>query len=75
VTDVERATTILKKLSQEKLSIALYFLDLLSLKEELEATEEVASDDELRKQLYLAAKARQENRTEEFVPWERRHEV
>lgn len=42
--------------------------------EELEATEEVASDDGLREQLCIAAEAQQENRTEEFIPWERRTE-
>lgn len=50
-------------------------LDLLALKDELEATEEVERDSELAEMIRRARSARQEGRADEFVPWEARHGV
>ncbi|MGQ9498737.1 MAG: hypothetical protein ACUVSP_10765 [Desulfotomaculales bacterium] len=72
---IEKAVSILQRLSAEKLEVALYLLELLALKEELEATEEVARDPELAEMISRARSARQEGRAEEFVPWEARHGV
>lgn len=72
---IEKAVSILKRLSEEKLEVALYLLELLAIKDELEATEEVEHDPELAEMIRRAKSARQEGRTEEFIPWEARHGV
>lgn len=75
MTSIERAVSILQRLSAEKVEVALYLLELLALKEELEATDEVAHDPELAEMIRRARSARQEGRMDEFVSWEARRGV
>gem|GEM_PF-2042659 len=75
MTELERAISIMQRLSVEKMEVALYLLELLALKEELEATEEVARDSELVEMIRRARDARQVGRMNEFVPWETRRSV
>lgn len=70
-----KAAAILQQLSEDKVQVALYVLELLALKEELEATEEIAKDTGLVKMIEQAKKAREEGHEEEFVAWEARHSV
>lgn len=72
---VERAVSILERLSAEKLELAVYLLELLALREELEATGEVAADPRLAGMIGRAKLARREGRSDEFVGWESRHDV
>ena len=71
----ERAIEILKRLSEDKIQTALYFLELLALKEEVEATEEILGDRELTEMIKHSRMAKREKRKEEFVSWEALQDV
>lgn len=66
----EKAIEILSKLSEDKIKAAIYFLELLALKEEIEATEEILNDEELITAIRRSRKAKAEGIQEEFVSWE-----
>ncbi len=70
-----KATGILQKLSGENLKTAVSLLELLALKEELEATEEMRNDDEINRQIKEARQARLQGKEDEYIPWEIRHSV
>jgi hypothetical protein len=69
----EKASGILQKLSMESLKTAISLLELLVLKDELEATEEIRSDDELNRQIKEAQQL--QGKHVEYIPWEMRHSV
>lgn len=73
--NLDKATAILKKLSGETLKTAVYLLELLVLKDELEATEELRNDDEANRQIKEARQARLKGKEDEYVPWEMRHGI
>lgn len=72
-------TTILKKqakraideLSEEKVRVAVDFIDYLKEKEEMEATLEILSSHELMAQIEEAERAIKKGKFEEFIPWEK----
>jgi len=70
--NLEKATSILQKLSMENLKVAVSLLELLALKEELEATEEIRSDEEINRQINEARQARLQGKYDEYIPWEMR---
>ncbi|MEW5898184.1 MAG: hypothetical protein AB1652_03300 [Bacillota bacterium] len=70
-----KATGILQKLSVENLKTAVSLLELLALKEELEAAEEIRNDDEINRQIKEARQARLQGKEDEYIPWEMRHSV
>jgi len=67
---IREARKTLKELSEEKLRVAIDFLGYLKEKEEMEATLEVLSSQELMDQIEEAEKALKKGRLKEFVPWE-----
>ena len=67
----KQAKKAIEKLSEEKVKVAVDFLEYLSDKEEMEATMEVISSHELRAQIEQAEKAIKKGRLEEFIPWEK----
>lgn len=73
--NLEKATGILQKLSVESLKTAISLLELLALKEELDATEEIRSDDEINRQINKAQQAHLQGKQVEYIPWEMRHSV
>ncbi|HOV80917.1 MAG TPA: hypothetical protein PK728_12585 [Bacillota bacterium] len=73
--NLEKATGILQKLSVESLKTAVSLLELLALKEELEATGEIRDDDEINRQIKEARQARLQGKEDEYIPWEMRHSV
>ncbi len=73
--NLEKATGILQKLSVESLKTAISLLELLALKEELEAMEEIRNDDEINRQINEARQARLQGKEDEYIPWEMRHSV
>jgi len=64
----ERAIEIIRNLPADKLKAALYFLEYLALKEEIEATEDILFDEEIMVSLREADQARKEGRWDEFLP-------
>lgn len=73
--NLERATSILQRLSAESLKTAIALLELLALKDELDATEDIKYDDEINRQIREARQARLQGREDEYVSWEMRHSV
>ncbi|AEG16657.1 hypothetical protein Desku_3164 [Desulfofundulus kuznetsovii DSM 6115] len=73
--NLEKATGILQKLSVESLKTAISLLELLALKEELDAMEEIRNDDEVNRQINEARQARLQGKEDEYIPWEMRHSV
>jgi hypothetical protein len=58
-------------LSEEKVKVAIDFIDYLKEKEEMEATLEILSSRELMAQIEEAEKAIKKGTLEEFVPWKK----
>ncbi len=67
---IKEARKTLKELSEEKLKVAIDFLGYLKEKEEMEATLEVLSSQELMAQIEEAEKAIEKGTLKEFVTWE-----
>lgn len=67
----KQAKKTVDELSEEKLKVALDFLNYLKEKEEMEATLEILSSQKLMEQIKEAEDAIEEGRMEEFVPWEK----
>jgi len=66
-----QAKKALDELSEEKIKVAVDFLEYLKDKEEMEATLEVLTSPELRSQIEGAEKAIKNGRWNEFIPWEK----
>lgn len=73
--NLEKATGILQKLSMESLKTAISLSELLALKGELDAMEEIRNDDEINRQINEARQARLQGKKDEYIPWEMRHNV
>lgn len=67
--NVEKATQLLGRLSEDKLKIALFMLELLALKEEVDATEEILADENLMAAIQASREAKSQGR-DEFVSWD-----
>lgn len=65
------AKKAIDELSEEKVKVAIDFIDYLKEKEEMEATLEVLSSRELMTQIEEAEKAIRKDKLNEFVPWEK----
>ncbi|MGQ9557389.1 MAG: hypothetical protein ACUVTU_05485 [Desulfurispora sp.] len=70
---LSRASGLLQKLSGENLRLAVSLLELLALKEEMEATAEVSADPNLAGQLNVARHSRRQGKYEDYCAWEARH--
>ncbi|WP_018085565.1 hypothetical protein [Desulfurispora thermophila] len=70
---LSRASGLLQKLSGENLCLAVSLLELLALKEEMEATAEISTDPDLVGQLNGARHSRQLGNYDDYCPWEARH--
>ena len=67
----KEAKKAIDELSEEKVRVAIDFIDYLKEKEEMEATLEILSSHELIAQIEEAEKAIKKGQLHEFVPWER----
>jgi predicted acylesterase/phospholipase RssA len=65
------AKKAIDKLSDEKIKVAIDFIDYLKEKEEMEATLEILSSSELMAQLEEADKAIKKGKLNEFIPWDK----
>ncbi len=63
------AKKAIDELSEEKVKVAIDFIDYLKEKEEMEATLEILSSHELMAQINEAEKDIKEQRLDKFVPW------
>jgi hypothetical protein len=67
----KQAKKAIEELSEEKVKVAVDFLEYLRDKEEIEATLEILGSSELRSQLEEADRAIEQGRLSEFIPWEK----
>ncbi|MCL4537511.1 MAG: hypothetical protein M1610_07970 [Nitrospirae bacterium] len=67
----KEAKKAIDELSEEKVKVAIDFIDYLKEKEEMEATLEILSSRELMAQIEEAEKAIKKGKLDEFVPWEK----
>lgn len=65
------AKKTIDELSEEKVKVAIDFIDYLKGKEEMEATLEILSSRELMTQIEEAEEAVRKGKLDEFVPWEK----
>ena len=65
------AKKAIDELSEEKVKVAIDFIDYLKQKEEMEATLEILSSRELMAQIEEAEKSIKKGKLDEFVPWEK----
>ncbi|HAP67270.1 MAG TPA: hypothetical protein DCQ99_05640 [Nitrospinae bacterium] len=65
------AKKAIDELSNEKIKVAIDFIDYLKEKEEMEATLEILSSRELMAQIEEAEKAVKNGKPDEFIPWEK----
>lgn len=65
------AKKAIEELSEEKIKVAIDFMDYLKEKEEMEATLEILSSRELMAQIEEAEKAIKKGKLDEFIPWEK----
>jgi hypothetical protein len=65
------AKKAIDELSEEKVKVAIDFIDYLKEKEEMEATLEILSSYELMAQIEEAEKAIKKGKLNEFIPWEK----
>ncbi|MDP3296917.1 MAG: hypothetical protein Q8N09_04895 [Thermodesulfovibrionia bacterium] len=67
----KEAKKAIDELSEEKVKVAIDFIDYLKEKEEMEATLEILSSRELMAQIEEAEKAIKKGKLDEFIPWEK----
>ena len=67
----KEAKKTIEGLSEEKVRVAVDFLDYLKDKESMEATLEVLSSHELMAQIEEAEKSIKAGKKEDFIPWEK----
>jgi len=65
----EKAISSLKELSEEKLKVAVDFIEYLQSKEEWEVTWEILANEEMMANIRKAEKDWREGRKENFIPW------
>ncbi|MEK6691173.1 MAG: hypothetical protein AABY78_07735 [Nitrospirota bacterium] len=66
-----QAKKAIEDLSEEKVRVAIDFIDYLKEKEEMEATLEILSSHELMAQIAEAERAIKKGKLDEFIPWEK----
>lgn len=66
-----QAKRAIDELSEEKVKVAVDFIDYLRKKEEMEATLEVLSSHELMVQIAEAERSIKKGKIEDFIPWEK----
>lgn len=67
----KEAKKVIEELSDEKIKVAIDFMDYLKEKEEMEATLEILSSRELMAQIEEAEKAIKKGKLDEFILWEK----
>jgi hypothetical protein len=67
----KQAKRAIDGLSEEKVRVAVDFIDYLTEKEEMEATLEILSSHELMAQIEEAEKSIKRGKLEDFTPWEK----
>jgi hypothetical protein len=67
----KEAKKAIDELSEEKVKVAIDFIEYLKEKEEMEATLEILASHELMAQIEEAERAIKKGRFAEFVPWEK----
>ena len=67
----KQAKRAIDELSEEKVKVAIDFIDYLKEKEEMEATFEVLSSHELVKQIEEAEGSIKKGKLEDFMPWDK----
>jgi hypothetical protein len=65
------AKKVIDELSEEKIKVAVDFIEYLKEKEEMEAILEILSSREIMAQIEEAEKAIGKGELDEFVPWEK----
>jgi len=65
------AKKAIDELSNEKIKVAIDFMDYLREKDEMEATLEILSSHEIMAQIDEAEKAIKKGKLDEFIPWEK----
>ncbi len=65
------AKKAIDELSNEKIKVAIDFMDYLKEKEEMEATLEILCSHEIMAQIEEAEKAIKKGKLDEFIPWEK----
>jgi PHD/YefM family antitoxin component YafN of YafNO toxin-antitoxin module len=71
VTLKRQAKRAIDELSEEKVRVAIDFIDYLKEKEEMEATLEILSSHELMEQIAEAERSLKKGKPEDFIPWEK----
>jgi hypothetical protein len=66
-----QAKKAIDELTEEKVRVAMDFIDYLKSKEEMEATLEILSSQELMAQIQAAERALKSGRKTEFISWEK----
>ena len=66
-----QAKKAIDELSEEKVRVAMDFIDYLKSKEEMEATLEILSSQELMAQIQAAERALKSGTKTEFISWEK----
>jgi hypothetical protein len=66
-----QAKKAIDELSEEKVKVAIDFIDYLKDKEEMEATLEILSSRELMSQVEEAERSIKKGKLEDFIPWEK----
>ena len=66
-----QAKRAIDELSEEKIKVAVDFIDYLKEKEEMEAALEVLSSHELMEQITEAERSIKKGKLEDFIPWEK----
>ena len=67
----KRAKRALDQLSDEKIKVAVDFIDYLKGKDETDEALEILSSRELMAQIKEAEKSKKKGRSGDFVPWEK----
>ena len=66
----DKAIQIIYSLPEDKLIAALHFLEYLSIKEELEASNEIMNDPDIMEMIYKSDQDLREKRLNEFITLE-----
>lgn len=67
----KKAKETIDELSEEKVKVAIDFLNYLKEKEDAEATLEILSNNELMEQIKAAEEAIKADKLDEFVAWDK----
>ncbi len=72
----DQAKQLINSLTEDKVKVAISFMEFLEEKERWEATKEILANPQMVKEIEEADKVWKAGRMEEFIPWEKvKHEV